>query len=240
MKIPINAINPDDYHAYYSGCYLIDPISKAPARLVRCGWWEQEGHAQYPAYVELELAEQTKTGITGRRVQYHGEQTVPFYDTAMYSNYPLGYRSVAGGKSLLYLYHNPVRIGSRGISHRRLGVDPEAVTQLAFHHLLENTTVGLSSGSWNTPNGTWTILRPEFIEINKAAKLILDGLRPSVAVSPETALALSAASSNTNYPINVLYRQLVVGKIDVTGKIEYTPKHIKLMAKALQEMKYDG
>jgi hypothetical protein len=224
MKIPTNAIGDRDFNAYFEGCFLRDPISKKPARFVRAG---PGINFEWPLSFTLELAGDDLSMVNGELVTYQGEQTKDFYDTRLYNGYKLGYRSFDKGKKLLYLYQIPARIGSRGISARRLGAVDDPITDTVFGAMSKIKI------NYETIQGAKLIIDPAFISINDGIKAMLEGELASAAVNPDIALVISSSEDAEEFPIHLMYRQMNAGKVKADGTLDINPEYQEFIMESL-------
>lgn len=224
MKIPTNAIGDRDFNAYFEGCFLRDPISNKPARFVRAGPGISN---KWPLAFTLELAGDDLNTLNGEMVTYSGEQTKDFYDTKLYNGYKLGYRSFDQGKRLLYLYQMPARIGSRGISARRLGVVEDPVTETVFGAMSKVKI------NYESVQAAKLILDPAFISINDGIKAMLEGELASAAINSDIALVVSSAEDAEEFPIHVMYRQMNAGKVKADGSFTFNPEYQEFIMESL-------
>lgn len=226
MLIPRNAIDRNDFNAYYGNCFLIDPNTNQPSVLLEVQHGET---AEYPhAFLVENYIGDSYTKLKSETKRYEGRATEKFYDTSIYNNYPLGYRSLDQGRQLFYFHNSPVRLGQRGLNFRRIGVDIDRTTQFGFGHLIKMQI------EFQEQKAAWLILKPEFIGIKDGIEMMVRGERASIALCPEAALVLSTSKDSKNFPISVLYKQRLLAKADVHGNlVSDAVSNLDLLDKAL-------
>jgi hypothetical protein len=226
MLIPRNAIDRTDFNAYYANCFLIDPNTNQPAVLIEVQHGET---AEWPhVFFTENFVGDSYNKLKHETKRYEGPATEKFYDTSIYSNFPLGYRSIDQGRQLFYFHNSPARLGQRGLNFRRIGVDIDRTTQFGFGHLVKMHI------EFQERRAAWLILKPEFIGIKDGIEMMARGERASIALCPEAALVLSTSKDAKEFPISVLYKQRLLAKASLDGNVvSESPSNLDLLNKAL-------
>jgi hypothetical protein len=202
--IPKNQLNINDFNMYFSECFVLDPHTGLPGIIIQR--YRDEDREDRADTLRVSLVEGKMPGkLKLRDVYYRNADIDPFFDMKLYYKGDLGYRSYNGGKELLYMDHQPLRIPSRGLSRRRVRIN---------HDLMVLMTNNLVSTIERDRDLCWLVFNPESTELNKAVDKMFEGKSTFAIVDKDRALVLNGLPDCDRYPVLFKYRTAVIGKFD--------------------------